>query len=59
MFVEDLFGEVVKEWEVEKIVNKFFEVKICKSFDIYEILVKFVGMWFLIGLVFFLKEVGF
>lgn len=58
MLVEDLFGEVAKEREVEKIANKLPEAKTCKSFDTFEILAKFAGTRSLTGLVSPLKEVG-
>ena len=43
MIVEDLFGQVATEREVEKITNKIPEAKTCKSFDTFEILGKFAG----------------
>lgn len=58
VLVEDLFGEVAKEREVEKIANKLPEAKTCKSFDTFEILAKFAGTRSLTGLVSPLKEVG-
>lgn len=57
MLVEDLFGEVATEREVEKIANKIPEAKTCKSFDTFEILGKFVGTQSLTVLVSPLKEV--
>lgn len=58
VLVEDLFGEVAKEREVEKIANKLPEAKTCKSFDSFEILAKFAGTRSLTALVSPLKEVG-
>ena len=58
MLVEDLFGEVAKEREVEKIVNKLHEAKTCKSFDTFEVLAKFAGTRSLTLLISPLKEVG-
>lgn len=57
ILVEDLFGEVATEREVEKIANKIPEAKTCKSFDTFEILGKFVGTQSLTVLVSPLKEV--
>lgn len=58
VLVEDLFGEVAKEREVEKIANKLPEAKTCKSLDTFEILAKFAGTRSLTVLVSPLKEVG-
>lgn len=58
MLIEDLFGEVAKEREVEKIVNKLPEAKTCKSFDTFEMLAKFAGTRSLTLLISPLKEVG-
>ena len=58
MLVEDLFGEVAKEREVEKIVNKLHEAKTCKSFDTFEVLAKFAGTRSLTILISPLEEVG-
>lgn len=57
VLVEDLFGEVAKEREVEKIVNKLHEAKTCKSFDTFEVLAKFAGTRSLTLLISPLKEV--
>ena len=58
MLVEDLFGEVSKEREVDKIANKLPEAKTCKSYDTFEILAKFAGTRSLTALVSPLKEVS-
>jgi len=57
VLIEDLFGEVATEREVEKIANKLPEAKTCKSFDTFEILGKFAGTQSLTVLVSPLKEV--
>ncbi|XP_048578586.1 small subunit processome component 20 homolog isoform X2 [Nematostella vectensis] len=43
VLVEDLFGEISSEREVEKITGKLHEAKASKSQDSFEILAKFVG----------------
>jgi len=59
VLIEDLFGEVATEREVEKIANKLPEAKTCKSFDTFEILGKFAGTQSLTVLVSPLKKVCF
>ena len=55
--MEDLFGEVATEREVEKIANKLHEAKTCRSFDSCEIMARFIGPSSLVAFVAPLKQV--
>jgi U3 small nucleolar RNA-associated protein 20 len=59
IFIEELFGEVGAEKEVDGIVGKLQEAKTIKSFDSYEMVAKFVGKASITKLILPLKEVSF
>ena len=57
VLVDNLFGEVANEREVDKIANKLPEAKSSRSYDSFEILGKLVGPAYLTNVVAPLKDV--
>ena len=55
--IQDLFGDVAEEKEVEGITGKLHEAKAVKSFDTFELISKFASSAYVMQIIVPLKEV--